>query len=190
MKSMIDYSGQFQPDLQAEDFSPETLVGLLGLYRRLYIALDGFWYLTVKQRSGNDEALASDIETWEKHCKYEMSNITRQLNIQGNDVAALVKALQLTPWFMNTGYRFDLEGPNQALLSVTSCPTLAALQEEGEGREHQICNVVDKKAFEYYASFFNPDIEVRKLVSPSRSGQNDICCQWEFVLEGKGQAVS
>ena len=54
------------------------------------------------------------------------------------------------------------------MLTVTYCPTLDALEEEGEGREDEICNIVEPKILKAYASFFNPDIEVKCLKSPPR----------------------
>ena len=88
MKELEDYAGEFSPRLQLEDFSKKTLAGLIRMYTRLYMALDGFWYLTVQERRGNGEALQCDIETWAKQGGYEMSRIAKQLGIKGNDVTA------------------------------------------------------------------------------------------------------
>ena len=111
MGKLNDYSGELVPDLKLSDFSSDTLAQLLALYARLYMALDGFWYLTIKERLGNQEALACDIGTWEKLCPYEMAKLTKLLNIQGNDVTALIKAMQVTPWFWNTKYDIEVEDP-------------------------------------------------------------------------------
>ena len=179
---MRDYSGEFLPELKLEDFSADTLLGLVKLYSRLYMAVDGFWYLAVKERLGNDEALACDIRAWEMNAKYELTRVTRQLNIQGNDVVAFVKAVQLTPWFLNMEYEIEIENRSSAVLTVTHCPTLDALEKEGEGRENQICNIFEPTVFKSYASFFNPDAEVKCLKSPPRDNQGEICCQWQFTL--------
>ena len=181
MKKLNDYSGQFFPDLKLGDFSLDTLAKLSGLYCKLYIAMDGFWYLTIKERISNKEALAFDILVWERLCKYEMAKITKQLNIMGNDVIALMKALQFVPWTQQMQYKMEAENHNRVTLTVTDCPTLDALEKEGAGREDEICNVVEAKVFEGYASFFNPDIEVRCLKSPPRKSKDEICCQWEFT---------
>ncbi len=133
MKNLEDYNGQFMPDLRLSDFSPDALAGMAGLYSKLYIALDGFWYLTVKGRAGNEEALASDIQIWDKLSKYEMFNITEQMNIRGNDVSALMKAVQLVPWLQRMQYNIELKNPNHAILTVTACPTLNALEKETQG---------------------------------------------------------
>ena len=115
MEKLNDYSGEFLPELEFSDFSSDTLAQLLALYCKLYMALDGFWYLTTKERVGNEEALACDIQTWERHSKYEMAKITKQLNIQGNDVVAVMKAIQITPWKQQTQLEIEVKNTNKTL---------------------------------------------------------------------------
>ena len=181
MEKLNDYSGQFLPDLKLSDFSHDTLAKISELYCKLYIAVDGFWYLTLKERISNKEALASDILVWKKVCKYEMARITKQLNIQGNDVIALMKAFQVTPWVQQMQHKMEAESSGRAVLTVTSCPTLTALEKEGEGRENEICGIVESEIFDSYASFFSSDIKVKCLKLPPRKSKDEICCQWEFT---------
>lgn len=183
MKKLDDYSGQFLPNLKLSDFSSKTLARLLGLYCQFYRALDGFWYLTVKERVSNEEALACDMRMWERLSRYEMANITKQLNIQGNDVTALMKAIQIIPWLQEMQYKMETRNHNSTTLTITYCPILDALEREGEGREDEICNIVDHKVFQGYASFLNPDIEVECLKSPPRKNKDEICCQWGFSCD-------
>ena len=182
MKELTDYSGEFLPNLKPSDFSHDTLANLLNLYAKLYIALDGFWYLTVKERLSDKEALACDIKVWESNCKYEMARVKRQVRIRGHDIIALMKALQISPWSLIMKSRIEIKNQNSAMITVTYCPTLDALEEEGKGRENEICNVVEPKILKGYASSINPDIEVRCLKSPPRKNEDDVCCQWEFTL--------
>ena len=183
MKKLNDYSGEFLPELEFADFSSDTLAELLSLYCKLYMALDGFWYLTTKERVGNEEALACDINTWERHAKYEMAKISKQLNIRGNDVVSVMKTIQITPWLRQTQFKIEVKNHNNAVLTVTYCPTLDALEREGEGRENEICNMVDRKLFQDYASFFNPNIKVESLRLPPRKSGDEICCQWQFTCD-------
>ena len=183
LEKLSDYSGEFLPDLKLQDFSHDALVELLRLYSQLYIAMDGFWYLAVMERSGNEEALACDLQAWARVCKYEMAKVTKQLNIQGNDVIALMKAMQVTPWFHKIKCEVSIKNSNSATMTVTHCPTLEALEKEGNGRESEICGMVEPKVMKGYASFFNPRIEPRPIKLPPRENKDEICCQWEFKLE-------
>jgi len=177
-----DYSGELLPELDLEDFSSETLRELLRLYSKLYMGLDGFWYLTVMEKFGNDAALDCDIKVWDKAGRYEMKNVTRQLNIQGNDAVAFMKALQLSPWYWTVKSQVEIVDPNTAILTVTDCPTLNALEKEGGGRENEICKIAEPIILKAYASFFNPDVEVTCLQSPPRESQDDIACKWQFKM--------
>jgi len=179
MQKLDDYSGQFRPDLKFSDFSKDAMAELLELYSQLYRALDGFWYLAVKERVNNQEALSCDILTWRKLCTYEMAKITKKLNIKGKDIASLMKAFQLLPIFRSMKYTISING-NVATLTFSQCPILEALEKEGVGREDEICNMVTPQILRDYASFFNPDIQVKCLKAPPRHNKDEICCQWEF----------
>ncbi|MFC2123017.1 DUF6125 family protein [Bacteroidota bacterium] len=182
---LTDYSGQIIPNLKFSDFSYDTLVDLLELYSKFYWAMDGNWFLSIKEKAGNEAALACDLTVLEKMAKYEMAKITRRFNITGNDVTALIKAIQLVPWYRQNQFEIDVKDEKSAILTITRCPTLEALEKEGKSRENEICNIVEPNVLKYYASFFNPGISVKCLKSPPRESENDICCQWELIAESK-----
>jgi len=180
-----DYSGEFESNMKLGDLDNSTLAEMAALYGKLYAAMDGFWYLAVKERVGDEEALACDIRAWERACKYEMAKITKLLNIQGNGVEAMMKAIQVTPWLQQTQFHIELIGPGSAALTVTQCPTLNSLEKEGEGRESLVCRVAVPKLFENYAAYFSPDIVIKGIALPPRKSKDGICCRWEFSLEQK-----
>jgi len=182
MSRLKDYSGQLNPNIRIEDFSRDALVKLVKMYGRLFLAVDGFWYLSVKEKVNNDMALACDLWVWRKQCKYEMGRITKLLNIQGKDVVSLFKALQLSPWMLNFQYEMKIEKSNFGILTVIQCPTLEALEKEGEGRENSLCRAVEPVMFKAYAECFNPQIEVNYLKLPPRKNRDEIACQWEFKM--------
>jgi hypothetical protein len=182
LHKLDDYSGDFNPDLKPSDFSHAALEKLIRTYAQLYKALDGFWYLKVMDRSGNDEALTCDIAVWEKLGLYEMEKISRAFNITGKDVKSVMKAFQLTPWAWNIRSEFEVLSDNHVIWKVNHCPTVNALEREGTGRENDICNNVEVRLNQLYASFFNPDIKVTCLKTPPRTGKDDYYCRWEFKL--------
>jgi len=185
MNELEDYSGDYKPDLRLVDFPPEMLHKIHGLHGSVYLALDGFWYLAVKELVGNEMAFKCDMLAWERACKLEMEVITRELNIEGNDVAALMKALQITSWMQTMKYAIEVKHANHATLTISHCPILNGLEKEGEGREEEICNIAGLKIFANYARFFNPDISVKALTVAPRESKDDICCQWVFITESK-----
>jgi len=182
MRQMSGHSGQVDANMELESFSKDFLIKLLKLYSRLYLALDGFWYLSVKERSGNEQALACDLWVWEIMSRYELSKVTELLGIQGNNVSTFIKAIRFTPWFWNMKYEVEVNNENDAILTVSHCPTLEALEKEGEGREESICRDVDTIMFQNYAQFFNPDMQAIPLKLPPRKSREEICCQWQFKV--------
>lgn len=183
MTEPMDYSGDFKPDLRLEDFPPEFLAKLLRMYGQFYIAIDGFWYLGVKEHLDNDTALTVDKWAWEKATRYELKRLTALAGITGDGIDALFKFLQLVPWLQVTESHFELESPRRGIMTITRCSILEALEREGQGREAQICTEVDIPVLRKYASWFNPAIKVEPLFLPPRSDRSGICCKWEFTLE-------
>jgi hypothetical protein len=182
MKELTDYSGDMLPEINFADFSRETLEKLLILYSKLYIAIDGFWYMTVMDKVGNDIALDCDIKAWMVMSKYEKKRIGEALKIEGNNVRSFIKTLQFSPWFIHTKYTVEMPDSDSAIMTVTYCPTLDALEKEGKGRQKDICSVFEPKVFSNYASLFNQKIETRCLSPLPREKQENVCCKWSFKL--------
>ena len=178
-----NYSGAFDPALRMEDLPPEFLARLLRIYGQFYIAIDGFWYLGVKEQLDNETALKVDKWAWEKATRYELKRLTALAGIEGDGIDALFKFLQLVPWMQVTECRFEMESPRRGIMMVTRCSILEALEREGQGREAQICTEIDIPVMRKYAAWFNPAIKVEPLFLPPRTDRSGLCCKWEFTLE-------
>jgi len=59
MTDLIDYSGEFKPDLNYEDFSKDILAQLLYQFARVTNVLDGEYTTEIMVRHGQGEALNS-----------------------------------------------------------------------------------------------------------------------------------
>jgi len=180
---LTSYSGEFDPSIRYQDFSRGLLVKALGAYASYIRRLDGHWYLTVKDRADDDLAIACDRQVWETMEIHDVGMVCKLFKIEGNDIAAYFKALQMSPWMWNVKYDMELRGPNHGIWTVTRCPTLLALEEEGEGRERRICCQTEWELFQIRAHYINPRIKVTPLKLPPRQSLAEIHCQWEFTLE-------
>jgi len=189
VKELRDYSAEFDPNLRLEDFPKDILVGLLKLYSRLLVALDGLWYLSVRDRVSNEEAMTCDKWVWERALRYMTQDIAKLIKVPGKDVVDFMKVLQARPLHLVIEEKMEVVNRNDVVLTATHCPTLEALEREGEGREgthcEQACAVMRRK----HAELFNPAIEVRCLKLPPRKSEGDICCQWEYRLEEGSSAA-
>ncbi len=180
---LVDYSGKFDPKFSYDNFARETLLKLLKAYCEYMLRIDGFWYLTVMDKWGNDEAFDCDASVWEKAQLYEVQLISSLLNIHGEDVATVMKYIQVCPWMWIYQYEVDLKSNDHAIVTFYTCPTLFALEKEGTGREKRICRELEPRIMALIAHYFNPDIKVIGLKVPPRTSYSDVCCQWEYKLD-------
>ncbi len=178
-----DYSGEYDPEFSHEKLSREMLIKLLKVYSEYVLKIDGYWYMTILNRWGNDEALNCDIAVWERAKLFELKAMTEAYNIHGDNIATLMKYIQTHPWITLSEYEIDVKNANYATLTHFTCPTLFAIEKEGSGREKRQCSEVDFKFFKVMAHHFNPDIQVTPLKLPPRESLDDICCKWEFKLD-------
>ena len=64
MEDLKDYSGECDPNISYQNFSKEVLAKLLNVYCRELLLFEGLWYDEVKERFGDDVALACEIAAW------------------------------------------------------------------------------------------------------------------------------
>jgi len=184
MSELADYSGPFDPHWSPEKLTKEALLKLVKSYSEYIYRIDASWYVTVKNRLGNDEAFACDRHVWEKKLQaYELKLMTGALNIRGDDVVAVMKYMQATPWASVDERQIDIKNNHHAVLTIHNCPTLSALEKEGTGREKLICEDLTTSLFSKIAHYFNPKIKVTGLKVPPRKTYSDCSCQWEFKLD-------
>jgi hypothetical protein len=182
MAGRIDYHGDFDPTFSHDHLSKETLIKLLKTYGEYVLRVDGFWYLTVMNKWGNDEAFQCDVKVWEKALPWELRVVSEVLNIHGNNLATLMKYFQVAPWMWNLTFDIDQKSPNRSVVTITHCPTLISIEKEGTGREKPICQDLEPKMMAMMAHYFNPEIQVNAMKLPPRKDYDDCCCQWEFKL--------
>ena len=145
MAERMDYSGDFDPTVSYDNFSKETLLKLLAFYGKYLLRIDGFWYLSDMEKCGNDNAFDCDLKVWEKLQPWEVKVLSKLMDIRGDNVAAVMKYFQVSPWIWAMDYDIDLKSPNYGIITMTQCPTLRSLEKEGTGRERLICREVEPK---------------------------------------------
>jgi len=168
---------------QLEGLSKAELIELVRLYSKLFLAVDGFWYLAVKEMVDEDTATACDFWVWERYSPYEFKRLMPFRYITGNDLEAFATALGFSPWLSNLNYRLTHEGENKLTLTVLECPTLQALKREGMGRENSFCRQVEPQLFQTIIQSFNPKGIATPIELPPETRGSSICCRWQFSIE-------
>jgi hypothetical protein len=185
MAELQDYSGEFRPNIKYQDFSKEALARLLAEYARLGLSLDSWWQTIVREKYGKDEAIKLELAVWDMGIPYEQRRVMKALNIQGNDVAACFKELQMDPQFCLETFdvTWDLKNNNHGIFTVNRCRAVEHFEKQGDTKTMLAMCDLDFKAFEKIARFFNPNMKVTALKLPPRKSLNEIACRFEFKLE-------
>jgi len=166
-----------------ESYSKEKLIALLAAHARLYLVLDGHWYLSVKQRFGDEQAVDVDLQVWDKQIWKEIEEMVKSMDLQNRDVVSLMELSAIMPSAAGSKGYIEIKNRNDCILTITYCPIVRTLEKEGEGREKTQCEVICRRLMTTMALSFNPDIEVKPIKSPPRQNQDEIYCQWQFKLE-------
>ena len=169
-------------DFRLESLPQETCVRLLRLYCRMMVALDGFWYLACADRTGTEAAVESDLWVWNRLSRYVTHDLARALGIEGRQVADYVKVLQARPQHVLFAEEWEVPGRDRAVHTVRRCPTLLALEEEGQGRDATHCGAACGPLREAHARHFNPAFELVCRKIPPRLGRGVIACLWEYLV--------
>jgi hypothetical protein len=170
-------------DLKLENLSRGELIDLVKLSSRMILALDGFWYLSVKDIAGNEKALNVDNWVWEKVMKFYVDELAKLLNVRGRDIADYMKVMGPRPEGLVLEERVEVLNRNDAIRTVTHCPTIVAMEKEGEGRDAIHCDAACAQMRGKHSKLFNPAIKVTCLKKPPRKSKDDAFCQFEYKIE-------
>ena len=182
MKSLDDEKLSRAADPKLEKLSRSELLGLVKLSSRMMIMLDGLWYLSLKDAADNDRALEANIRVWDRVMKFYVGELANLLGVQGRDVADYMKVMDPRPDGLVIEETVQILNRNDAIRTVAYCPTVAALEKEGQGRDAIHCTASCRIIRGKHSKLFNPAIKVSCLKVPPRKGRNDIYCQWEYTI--------
>ncbi len=182
VKNSEDKEAGIELDLKLEVLPRDSLIGMVRLYSRLMMDIDGFWFLSMKDRVGNEEDVACDNWVWGKVVKNMLDDLAKLVGVVGRDVVDFMTVIQATPLHYVVEEKMEAQNRNQATLTVTYCPTLAALEKEDAGRDILHCRLACSVTRATHAKLFNPAMEVKCLTMPPRRNKQGIFCRWEYKI--------
>lgn len=184
-----DYSGRLRSDLRISDFSREQLAKMYLMSCEYFYDTLEAWAQHIIDKYGNEAMVEAQHDIWGKRMFAPAQRIKRKwMNIQGNDIEAMMKDLQIEATSYGDKFEVTYEMPSSdhGIKTYHRCPIVEqfeALGQEEVLRRACIALCVDSIAEN--ATLYNPDIVTKNLALPPRKSKSDICCQWDFTYKSK-----
>ena len=183
----IDYGGPFAPDPAMLDWTKEQLVQIvLGSHEYILQCNQGV-SMHIVMRHGFDAMFPIAWNIWSaKVLPAVMDLKARHMGIDGHDVAAFMKDLQIDSSAMpGKGFdlHFEMPEPDVGIMQFNKCaaPTMF----EALGREdilEQNCHAVCPASIEETAKLYNPNMKMEILQIPPRASEGHAPCRWRLSM--------
>ena len=159
----------------------EKIPEYIFLHLRDLWAVDGLYYLGIEEAFGTSAATEIDQKVWEVMGKIEARRLKEFFNIQGDDIASLVKALEYSSWALDLEDKKIIIENDRAIIRNINCRVQntrlkKCLTEFG-------CKPVRWGFLKSFAKEFNPHIEVQCNICPPDKQPDELWCEWEFSLK-------
>jgi hypothetical protein len=117
---LTDYRGEFKRDLTLEDLSHNTLARQCKEFALDVHLLNRACYTSVAERWGADVIVPLEIEQWRNMAPLTVHRLRRTFNMEGDDMSAILKVLQLNPFlpwdYLELNYELVDEGHGKVWL--------------------------------------------------------------------------
>jgi len=171
--------------LDLEGLTKEELIKMIKTYSRLFLALDGFWFLECENELGYDKALKIDLDVWKKYFPYEARYIRKKLDLKKENIPGIIETLKYTAFApCMSKVQINEASEERGDIGFYGCPSLLAM--ERSGRTDFTCNEAEC-IFEEYSKEFAPDLQCKMIGGPPRKSSEDVSCQWEFTKRKKDE---
>ena len=161
------------------ELSKKELVNLIEAYTKLYLTLDGLWFLAIEGEYGHDVAVKFDVKVWDSLVTREAKRIREARQITGGGIEAIIEAFKYRPTFLTKEYNVTRE-KNKIRVQVKKCRSLNAM--ERDKREVSSCLRVLEDVYPRFAGSIDDSSKFRILKAPPRSSADDSCCEWEIEV--------
>ena len=185
-ENMEDYSGPFDPDFSYEKLSKEALVKLLrewGLYVQL---LDRAMCAAAYLKYGPEAMEHLAIEEWRGASPVFTQRVRKALNIDGDGIPDIFKALQLDPGFVHQymDVHYEIVDDSRGFFELHYCGALEDTEPAGEESVVRMCHHIEDATFPATIQAVNPKAKIRPVHRPPRKDANQKpVCRWEVWID-------
>jgi len=141
---------------------------------------------------GGGEIEPLSIWEWQGASPNYTRRMRRLLRIEGDDVAAIVKALQLDVGFPHQymDVRFRIHGPDRAEFWLNHCGALMDVEPRGEKGVVMMCHRIEDPTFDATAVATNPRARMRPIHRPPRTpADRHPHCHWTIRIEAGAEPL-
>jgi hypothetical protein len=158
----------------------DDLIELLFLHLRNLYAVDGLYFLGIEERFGTETATEIDIYVWTQMGRIEARRLREELDLQGDDIEAIMKAARLTSWALDIEDKEVEVEPERGTIRNRHCRVQTTRARKGLSEFP--CKNVRLGFMEAFVNELNPAMNVKCNVCPPDDHPDDLWCEWEFSL--------
>lgn len=143
--------------------------------------VDGLYFLGIEEKYGTEIATEIDKKVWELMGKIEARRIKEFFKIPCSDLHSFMKALTYSSWALDLEDKEIILKEKKAIIRNLNCRVQKTRIKKGLGEF--ACKPVRFGFLKAFAKEFNPEIIVKCNVCPPDKHENNLWCEWEFILK-------
>jgi hypothetical protein len=164
--------------IKAASRTKGDLFDLLILSGGFISAMDGLWFLAVKEAHGDAEAMRLDLDVRERYAHLLAKRVRRQLEPSGSGIEMVRQVIEMDPSFLANEYEISHLSKDRMFLRVNRCVVLEAM--ERSGRKELLCEATTGSYFRSIARELEAEVSVHPIKLPPRNSPDEACCEWLF----------
>lgn len=168
--------------VRLEDLPRDTLINIIRMYAKNWLAHDGCWFLGVEEAYDLETAINFDAKAWERFTVIEAQRIMETFATpQNGGLEALAQALQ---------YRLYAQVNEQEIIPVNGKKLLFKMKEcrvqsarKRKNLDDFPCKPVGTVEYSGFARTIDPRIKTTCIACPPDRHPKEFWCAWEFTLD-------
>jgi len=162
------------------DIPREKIPDFIFMHLRNMWSIDGLYFLGIEEKYGTKVATEIDKDVWKIMGKIEARRLKFLFDIKDNNLSSLVKCLKLSGWALDLEDKEIIKKDNRVIISNSVCRIQNTRIQKNLSEFP--CKKVRWGFLKSFAKEINPNIEVVCKSCPPDKHDDNIWCEWEFIL--------
>jgi hypothetical protein len=174
------------------DLPREQLIPVVLEYMMVGHLIDRALMPQVAVRAGIDAVDDVAIDEWLGASPTYTARMQRLMGIEGDDVGAIMKGLQLDVGFVHQymGVSYELTDPRHGAFWLNHCGALMDVEPHGEARVVGMCHHIEDPTFDGTAVATNPRARIRPIHRPPRiPAGREPHCHWTITIDPQNEPI-